>query len=700
VLTAGQHVILKKLMVAVSADIELVDAAIDAPTPGAMVSIKQVQSLPLTEARRTLPVRVQGVVTDAKNSPYNHYISIQDDTRGIFAMLNSITNTRVTVSEWVELEGHSAAGDFAPIIIADKVTVLGDGQLPEPAHPTWTELLNGSMDVQWAELQGLVTDVQSNKISLLLPEGRLEVLMDDYYESQLSPYEKSVVRIRGVLYATWNAETREVRGGRVLLRNATIAVDVPAPGDPFDAVLKTPRELRLFDAQTTAFRRVKVRGQVIYADAAQVFLEDNGAGLRLLPSEKTDLRPGDLVEAVGYPDIGRTTLLLREVLLRKTGATALPAPKNAKESELTQNNLDSTRICVEGKLLGWHPEHGTPVLEMQSGRHLYLARLAPGTFGNVSLRVGSQLALKGVYVEHGYGQGQNTGAESFDLLVNLPADIVVLSQPPWWTLQRLLIVMGILLMGLAFTAIWITQLRRLVEQRTTQLRGEIRERERVEHQRALEAERSRIARDLHDDLGSGLTEISVLAHTGQRLESGEPSRPGLFHTIAGKARSLIAALDVIVWAVDPEDNLLQSLGDYLTSYAEEFFLHTRVFCRFKVPVAFPQITLDGRVRHDLLLAVKETLNNIIRHADATEVEFCIAVAGGNLEIEIADNGKGFAGGRGGHGLKNLPARLLKLGGSFMVESCVGSGTRVKIRLPLSAPAGNSPVPAKENTTFD
>jgi signal transduction histidine kinase len=193
---------------------------------------------------------------------------------------------------------------------------------------------------------------------------------------------------------------------------------------------------------------------------------------------------------------------------------------------------------------------------------------------------------------------------------------------------------------------------------------------------------------LHDDLGSSLTEINVLASTGQRPHSNEASQANLFHAIAGKARSLIAALDVIVWAVDPEDNLLQSLADYLSGYAEEFFSHTNIACRFKVPVSFPQVILDGRVRHDLLLAVKEALNNVVRHAEATEVEFRMEVAGGGLKIEIIDNGKGFESGteKGRHGLKNLSSRLLTLGGSCTVESRVAGGTVVTIRLPLPSPS--------------
>ena len=709
VLTVNQQVILEKLMVASASDIEPVEKTFSRQPPLAIVSINQVQSLPLEAARSNMPVRVRGVVTDARNSAFDRRMSIQDDTRGIFVNLNSITNTHVAFAGFVEVEGHSGVGDFAPVIIADKVTILGDGRLPEPVRPTWNELLNGSKDVQWAELQGLVTDVQSNKVSLLLPEGglevpegRLEVLMDAYFESQLKPFEKSVARIRGVLYAMWNADTREVRVGSVMMRNATISVDVPAPSDPFYAVVKTPRALRLFDAQATAFRRVKVRGQIIYVDATQVYLEDGGVGLRLLPLGTNVFHPGDSVEAVGYPDIGRTTLVLREVRLQKTGESVLPEARMIPESELT-NTLDSTRIRVEGDLLGWHLERDAPVLEMRTSQKssqplndpplYYLARLAPGRNESISLRAGSRLALTGVYIELERNQGPNTGGEPpdssrgkpFDLLMNSPADIVVLSQPSWWTLQRLLIVVGMLLVVLAFTAIWIKQLRRLVEQRTSQLQREIHERERVERQHELEAERSRIARDLHDDLGSSLTEISVLASTGQRPEPGETSHPKLFNAIAGKARSLIAALDVIVWAVDPDDNSLQSLGDYLTGYAEEFFSHMNISCRFKVPVAFPQMNLDGRRRHDLLMAVKEALNNVVRHSEAAEVEFRMAVDENVLAIDIADNGKGFESGGDGHGLKNLPVRLLKLGGTCAVESCIGGGTTVKIRLPLAAP---------------
>src|SRR5205807_10527746 len=114
------------------------------------VTVRKVQSLPIRDARRALPVRIRGVVTDAKNAAYERWMSLQDDTRGIFVSLTNLSNSFPAFGEFWEMEGHSGVGDFAPVVIADKMTFLGEGRLLEPARPTWTELLNGSMDVQWA----------------------------------------------------------------------------------------------------------------------------------------------------------------------------------------------------------------------------------------------------------------------------------------------------------------------------------------------------------------------------------------------------------------------------------------------------------------------------------------------------------------------------------------------------------------------
>ena len=689
-LSASGRVVLNRLCVASGADLRHIQP--EAETAGWVappMDIAKIQNLEITNASRELRVRIRGVTTAANRSDY--WLALQDDTRGIFVDLHAISNSFPTSGEVLEVAGHTKEGNFAPIVVAEQMKRLGFGRMPDPAQPSWNELANGSMDVQRVEFQGLVSEVHSNELSLLLPGGPLQVRMENYFEPELKRFQQAVVRIRGTLFADWNALTREVRFGSVIMRNAGVNVDTPPPQDPFEAPAKSARDWLLFDAKATAFRPVKVRAQVLWVDPPRIYAVQEGMGLRVLAAESAEVRPGDLVEAVGYPEIGGPSPLLRQALLRKTGTAPLPAPNFLAGPDLTGKGLDSTLVRLEATFMSMHSEQHSPVLELQAagkdaGRELFVARVKLGANPPLSLRIGSLLELSGVYAETGPNRPLGSQAGRFELLVNSPADIRVLSEPPWWTLQRLATMVGLLTVGLVLAAIWITQLRRKVEQRTAQLQREVRERERAEHHRALEAERSRIARDLHDDLGSSLTEIGVLANTGRRASAEPGGSDGIFAAIAGKARGSIAALDVIVWAVDPEDNSLQSLADYLSGFAGEYLAHSNVACRFKIPVTFPEVILEGRVRHDLFLAVKETLNNVVRHAQATEAEFRIVASGEDLEIVIADNGQGFdtAVSRDGNGLKNLRSRLQKLEGTCTVESRLGGGTTVEIRLPLAA----------------
>lgn len=638
---------------------------------------EQVRGLTLEDAARHLPVRLQGVVT-SKGRPQDDWFSVQDETRGIFIRARA-PNVLPMTGDFYEIVGHSEVGDFAPIVVAERLRRLGRGEFPRPIAPTWDEFNNGSMDVQWVEFKGLVTKVQANTLSMLLPSGLLDVRMDDPDFVGLRTLDKAVVCVRGVLFAQWNS-AHEVNAGSIVMRNGSITIDTPVPHDPFDAVLKTTRELLLFDPEATAFRKVKVRGQIIYSDDKQAFLQEDGQGLRLLPAEKNVFRPGDVVEAAGYLSISRAALLLHEAEIRKIGATNLPPVSELSDSLSDLQGFDATRVRIRGTLRGWHLEQNQTVLEMQTGTHLYFARLPQ--LRQTPMREGMELAIAGVFVR----QGGNSPANSFELLVNAPGDIHILSEPPWWTLGRLLILVGVLLGILTFSALWITQLRRVVEQRTVQLKRETEERQRAEQQRAVEVERSRIARDLHDDLGASLTEIAVLAGKARRVNTVEDGVFAMLRTIGTKARELVGALDIIVWAVDPKDNSLQSLADYLCDFADEYLSPAGISCRFDVPVTLPNIVFEGRDRHDLFLAVKETLNNIVRHANATQVEFRVAVTNGRLQIVIMDNGRGFdvTSPTNGRGLRGLPVRLARIGGQHKIESAPGKGTVVTIEMALPA----------------
>lgn len=243
---------------------------------------------------------------------------------------------------------------------------------------------------------------------------------------------------------------------------------------------------------------------------------------------------------------------------------------------------------------------------------------------------------------------------------------------------------GLLLLavaGIAGGAVWLAMRRRHLRKLERLERQQALERERAEHKRVLEQERARIARDLHDDLGASLTEVAVLADAGRQVPTIDQT-PGLFNAISGKSRQMVAALDAIVWAVDPEEDSLQSLVDYLAGFAGDYLAPSGIACRFSIPVAFPAILLPGNVRHELFLTVKETLHNAVRHAGATEVTFHITFDHALLTISIADNGAGFdvSAAPDGHGLRNSAERLNPLGGACTIDSRPGSGTTVTITL--------------------
>jgi ligand-binding sensor domain-containing protein/signal transduction histidine kinase len=214
-----------------------------------------------------------------------------------------------------------------------------------------------------------------------------------------------------------------------------------------------------------------------------------------------------------------------------------------------------------------------------------------------------------------------------------------------------------------------------------------REVERLEHQRALEVERTRIARDLHDDLGVGLTEIGLLGDlAGTTTGLPEASRDRL-QEITGRARSLAASLDEIVWAINPANDTSQSLVDYFFPYAQRLLGSAAIRCRLEVIEPLPSGNLSAEDRHEFFHAYKEALNNIIRHAGATQVQIIFSAAGKDLMIRIADNGRGLEGAdsKGAHhGLPGMRERLLQLGGRCEITSDGSGGTTVVFILPVQS----------------
>ena len=208
----------------------------------------------------------------------------------------------------------------------------------------------------------------------------------------------------------------------------------------------------------------------------------------------------------------------------------------------------------------------------------------------------------------------------------------------------------------------------------------------LEQQHQIEKERTRIARDIHDDLGASLTQIALLSELGQKEQSNLAAVTQHFQRISGTARELVQGMDQIVWAVNPKNDTLDNLANYICHFAENFFQLTPVRCRLDVPANLPACALSAELRHNIFLVVKEALHNVVRHAEATEVWIRLLVQGEIFTVLIEDNGKGFEGSPTNaslsDGLENMPKRLESLGGKFSLQSRPGKGTRIQFQIPI------------------
>ena len=247
----------------------------------------------------------------------------------------------------------------------------------------------------------------------------------------------------------------------------------------------------------------------------------------------------------------------------------------------------------------------------------------------------------------------------------------------WWQGLVGFVVVG----GASGTALYVTR-RRM--QRKLEL---------LEQRAAIEKERGRIAKDIHDDLGSSLTRIMML---GERAGEDLDRRESLeLHVgkIVTTARRTVQALDEIVWAVNPDNDTFEGLVQYISHHADEFFENTSVSCRLEMPETLPTLVLPAEVRHDLFLVVKEAFNNILKHSHASEVRVRVSGDDTTVMIEIEDNGCGFdpgknGGGRVGNGLTNMRKRIEGLGGEVCITTAPSQETKLKVSVKVKSPLGS------------
>lgn len=204
--------------------------------------------------------------------------------------------------------------------------------------------------------------------------------------------------------------------------------------------------------------------------------------------------------------------------------------------------------------------------------------------------------------------------------------------------------------------------------------------------REIERLRVQIAADLHDDVGARLTKVAMVTEFMERETAPTDKSKPHVENIAKTTREVIQAMDEIVWTINPKNDTLDNLANYIFQYAQEYFQNTGVRCRMDLPAQLPHYPLSTEERHNLFMAVKEALNNVLKHARATEVRISLALEDRALTIIVADDGCGFTmngSHNGGDGLNNMKERLARIGGRLDIDSKEEGGTRVEMEVSVS-----------------
>jgi signal transduction histidine kinase/ligand-binding sensor domain-containing protein len=215
---------------------------------------------------------------------------------------------------------------------------------------------------------------------------------------------------------------------------------------------------------------------------------------------------------------------------------------------------------------------------------------------------------------------------------------------------------------------------------------------RLEQERTLERERTRIAQDLHDEMGAKLCRISFLSEHARRGDLRPEEMQEQISSISAASREVLHSLDEIVWAVNPQNDTLEHVGSYIGQYALDYFQMTGIRCELDIPTQLPSHPLTSQVRHHMFLATHEALTNILKHSGATLARVAMQSHNGSFEINISDNGKGFhyqyagttelSSTASGDGLSNMTRRLAQIGGCCRIETEPGKGTMIGLVIPI------------------
>ncbi len=648
-----------------------------------LTTAAELRALSAEDAALLYPVRLRAVVTLVAPE---RTVFLRDDTAATFLAARKPAHA-VAQGDVVEIVGVSYPGLYVTGVTAQQIRVVGKAPLPAALPITFERLASGRFNYEWVEVRGIVrnftpTEENGASLSLAMGDGRLSILAnaatggDDGLR-----FVDAEVRVQGLAAGFINDKRQLVAPQLRIADLATIAIEQPAPEDPYALPITPAAHLLRFNPAGAPGHRVKIRGTVTHhVPGRALFLRDEQLGLFVETILPDAVNVGAVVEALGFPEMGAYSAQLRDAVFRVVAEEKSPEPLVTTSRELLAGTHDADLVRLEADLLEVLRSADDLVLLLRADDTPLQARL---DFSQVetlgALRVGSRLALTGVarvgQVDFRPG-GFRTKARTFELLLRHADDVRVLHAPSWWTARRLGNAAGVLLLLVVAALAWAAALQRRVRAQTAIIG------EKLKSEAALE-ERQRIAREFHDTLEQELVGLSL------RLDAAAPK------VSDEKPRELLEGARRLVQRIQDEARgFLWNLRDRsLEATTLRDAIALAVAARgaesaIEVRTAGEPRRLPGRIEHELLRLAQEATANAVRHGQARRITITLAYTPDALRLSIADDGIGFdparEGAKPGHfGLTGMRERVKRLGGEFVLQSAPGEGTTVEVTVKIS-----------------
>jgi signal transduction histidine kinase/ActR/RegA family two-component response regulator len=428
-------------------------------------------------AGHAVTLRAQITVTD----PAWTVLFVQDATAGIFVFTRSLKHPMPPCrpGDWVEIVGVTGPGEFAPTIAAHQMRVTAPGSLPRARAVSLHQLLSGGEDSQFVEMSGVIRSMARDDkdhlaLELMNAHERIPAFVPSI-AGQTLPVGLAVdaaVRLRAVVGARFNAR-RQIVGIQLFIPTTSeIVVESPALADPFQLPLTSVSGLLNFAGVDRAGRLVRIRGVVMVARDHALYLRDAEGSVEVHTAALETVKPGDLVDAVGFPTTGVYSPQLEDATLHRTGTGEVPRPVETTAIDLLRGTNDAALVKIRARLLQRVSTSAEDVLVLDADGTAFSAHLErrPGSGALPPLRNGSLIELTGVASVQVTREANRIVPRGFRLLLPDATAIRIIEAPSWLTGQNLVWALAALAVMTAVSLAWIATLRRRVRTQTHQLR--------------------------------------------------------------------------------------------------------------------------------------------------------------------------------------------------------------------------------------